>query len=175
MDSEERVDIVDENDCVIRQVTRQQMRREVLLHRVVAILCQNTRGEILVHRRTATKDLFPSLYDMFVAGTVEAGESYEATAVRELAEEIGVRGPALERLFHHLYQGPRTRAHTEVYRVVWDGPIVPQASEIAWTGFMSRDEIVANRQGFAFVPDGAELFSRYLELSRGIERKDSVG
>jgi isopentenyldiphosphate isomerase len=164
MDSEERVDVVDEHDRVVRQVTRSEMRREILLHRVVAILCQNSRGEILVHRRTPTKDLFPNLYDMFVAGTVEAGESYEASASRELAEEIGVRDAALERLFHHLYQGPQTRAHTEVYRVTWDGPIVPQPTEIAWTGFMSRADIVRNAAGLAFVPDGAELFARYLEL-----------
>lgn len=164
MDSEERVDVVDEDDRVLRQVTRSEMRRQILLHRVVAILCQNSRGEILVHRRTSTKDLFPDLYDMFVAGTVEAGESYEATAIRELAEEVGVHGATLEPLFHHLYQGPQTRAHTEVYRVIWDGPIVPQPSEIAWTGFMSRADIVGNHAGLAFVPDGTELFARYLEL-----------
>jgi len=164
MQSEELVDIVDDNDRVLRTVTRSQMRREVLLHRVVAILCLNSRGEILVHRRTSTKDLFPDLYDMFVAGTVEAGERYETTAVRELAEEIGVSGVPLEHLFHHLYRGPETRAHTEVYRVVWDGPITPQASEIAWTGFRSREAIAANREGLAFVPDGAELFARYLTL-----------
>ena len=161
---EELVDIVDDDDHVIGQVTRSQMRRELLQHRVVAILCLNSRGEIFVHRRTATKDLFPSLYDMFVAGTVEAGESYESAAVRELAEEIGVSGVPLERLFHHLYRGPQTRAHTEVYRVIWDGPIVTQASEIAWGEFRSREALATNRDGFELVPDGAELFARYLEL-----------
>jgi 8-oxo-dGTP pyrophosphatase MutT (NUDIX family) len=164
MQAEEMVDIVDDHDRVIRQVTRSQMRREVLLHRVVAVLCTNSRGEIFVHQRTATKDLFPSLYDMFAAGTVEAGERYEETAERELAEELGVRGAKLERLFHHLYQGPSTRAHTEVYRVIWDGPIVTQPSEIAWGEFRTREAILANRDGFAFVPDGAELFARYVQL-----------
>src|SRR5262245_31616854 len=92
---EELVDIVDEDDRVVRQATRSEMRRERLLHRVVAILCFNSRGEIYVHQRTAVKDLFPSLYDMFVAGTVEAGETYEATALRELEEEVGIRGVQL--------------------------------------------------------------------------------
>lgn len=164
MNAEELVDIVDDDDRVIRQVTRSQMRRERLLHRVVAVLCTNSRGEIFVHRRTTTKDLFPGLYDMFAAGTVEAGESYQACAERELAEELGVRGVPLERLFHHLYQGAATRAHTEVYRVVWDGPIVTQPSEISWGEFRSREAIVANREGFDFVPDGAELFARYAQL-----------
>jgi isopentenyldiphosphate isomerase len=162
MVNEELVDIVDEDDRVVRQATRSEMRRHVLLHRVVAVLCLNSRGEIYVHRRTATKDLFPSLYDMFVAGTVEAGESYDATAVRELGEEIGVHDVTLERLFHHRYEGRETRSHTEVYRIVWDGPIAPQASEIQWGEFRSRESLVENVDGFQFVPDGAELFERYI-------------
>ena len=162
MVSEELVDIVDENDRVVRTATRAEMRRGVLLHRVVAIICLNSHGDIYVHRRTSTKDLFPSLYDMFVAGTVEAGETYEATAVRELEEEIGVRGVALERLFHHRYEGRETRSHTEVYRIVWDGLITPQASEIQWGQFRSRESLVQNRERFQFVPDGAELFARYI-------------
>jgi isopentenyldiphosphate isomerase len=162
MINEELVDIVDEQDRVVRTTTRAEMRRDVLLHRVVAILCLNSRGEIYVHRRTPTKDLFPSLYDMFVAGTVEAGETYETSAVRELAEEIGVRGVALERLFHHRYEGRETRSHTEVYRVVWDGPITPQTSEIQWGEFRSRKSLIENPDGFHFVPDGAELFARYV-------------
>jgi isopentenyldiphosphate isomerase len=164
MSTEELVDIVDDDDQVIGQVTRSQMRREVLLHRVVAVLCMNSRGEIFVHRRTTTKDVFPGLYDMFAAGTVQAGESYETTAVRELAEELGVSGVPLERLFHHLYRGTATRAHTEVYRVVWDGPIVTQASEIAWGEFRTREAILTNHEGFELVPDGAELFARYVAL-----------
>jgi isopentenyldiphosphate isomerase len=162
MVSEELVDVVDEDDRVLRQATRSEMRRDRLLHRVVAVLCLNSRGEIYMHRRTATKDLFPSLYDMFVAGTVEAGESYDDSAARELAEEIGVNGVTLERLFHHRYEGRETRSHTEVYRVVWDGPITPQASEIQWGEFRSREALIANVEGFQFVPDGAELFARYI-------------
>jgi isopentenyldiphosphate isomerase len=170
--SEERVDVVDENDRVLRQVTRSQMRREVLLHRVVAILCMNSRQQIFIHRRTPSKDLFPNMYDMFVAGTVVSGEDYVSTAQRELAEELGINGKGkgkgkgveLERLFHHRYEGPETRAHTEVYRVVWDGPISLQADEIAWGEFRSRADLVANRDGLAFVPDGAELFARYSTL-----------
>jgi len=159
---EELVDIVDENDRVIGRATRAQMRRDKLLHRVVAILCRNRDGQIYVHRRTATKDLFPSLYDMFTAGTVEAGESYDVAAIRELEEELGIRSVTLEPLFRHRYEGDRTRSHTAVYSVEWNGPIVHQASEIAWGAFQSRAELLANLELFEFVPDGLELFTRYL-------------
>ncbi|HET6333817.1 MAG TPA: NUDIX domain-containing protein [Polyangiales bacterium] len=159
---EELVDIVDEDDHVIGRATRTQMRRDKLLHRVVAILCRNRDGKIYVHRRTATKDLFPSLYDMFTAGTVEAGESYELAAIRELEEELGIRGVTLEPLFRHRYEGDRTRSHTAVYSVEWNGPIVHQAAEIAWGEFQSRAELSANLERFEFVPDGVELFTRYI-------------
>lgn len=159
---EELVDIVDEEDRVVGRATRAQMRRENLLHRVVAILCRNREGRIYVQRRTATKDLFPSLYDMFVAGTVEAGESYDAAARRELEEELGIAGVTLEPLFRHRYEGDLTRSLTAVYSVEWNGPIVHQPSEIVWGAFRSRSELLANLEQFDFVPDGLELFTRYV-------------
>jgi 8-oxo-dGTP pyrophosphatase MutT (NUDIX family) len=158
----ELVDVVDEADHVLGQTTRAQMRRDNVLHRVVAILCLDSTGRIYVHRRTPTKDLFPSLYDMFVAGTVGAGETYADAARRELAEELGIVGAAPELLFKHRYEGAQTRSHTAVFRLTWDGPIVHQASEIAWGAFRTRQALIENREGFTFVPDGAELFARYI-------------
>jgi isopentenyldiphosphate isomerase len=160
--STELVDVVDEADQVLRQTTRAQMRRDNLLHRVVAVLCLDSTGRIYVHRRTETKDLFPGLYDMFVAGTVGAGENYAHAAQRELAEELGIEGIAPELLFKHRYEGPETRSHTVVFRVTWDGPIVHQTSEIAWGAFRTRQALIDNQDSFKFVPDGAELFARYI-------------
>ncbi|MBF8185516.1 NUDIX domain-containing protein [Nonomuraea sp. K274] len=36
---------------------------------------------------------FPDYYDVMVGGAVDVGESYEEAAVREPAEELGVRVP----------------------------------------------------------------------------------
>ena len=162
MTVEEWVDIVDEDDRVVGRTTRAQMRRGNLLHRNVAILCRDRSGRIYVHRRTATKDLFPNLYDMFTSGVVGAGESYAQAAVRELAEELGIRGVVPQALFHHRYEGDHTRAHTWVYRVEWTGPITQQPSEVAWGGYRTRTELLSNSERFAFVPDGSELFTRYV-------------
>ena len=71
-------------------------------------------------------------------------------------------GPEPEFLFHHRYEGAQTRSHTHVYRVTWDGPIVHQPSEIVWGGFYTRQALIENREQLAFVPDGAELFARYV-------------
>ncbi|HKU44311.1 MAG TPA: NUDIX domain-containing protein [Polyangiales bacterium] len=162
MSAEEWIDVVDEDDRVIGRTTRAQMRRDNILHRNVAILCLNRERRIYVHRRTATKDLYPSLYDMFTAGVVGAGESYEQAALRELEEELGIRGVVPQLLFQHRYEGEHSRTHSRVFRVEWDGPIVHQPTEVAWGGFRTRSELLSNRERFAFVPDGLELFTRYV-------------
>lgn len=153
--------MIDDADFVLGQVTRGQMRAGKLWHRSVAILCRNSRGEIYVHRRTTTKDVFPGLYDMFVGGVVGAGESYAQAATREIGEELGIVGVVPTPLFHHRYEGPHSRAHTDVFEVTWDGAITHQASEVAWGAFRTRRQLLENTEDFAFVPDGAEIFERY--------------
>ena len=163
---EEWVDLVDEQDRVVGRVTRRQMRAGNLLHRTVAVLCLDPAGRVYVQRRTQTKDLFPGLYDMFVGGVVESGESYADTARREIGEELGIVGPVPELLFMHRYEGGQSRSHTAVFRVTWAGPIRHQPSEVDWGSYCDPNEIVENRRGWAFVPDGWEFFERYRELQR---------
>jgi 8-oxo-dGTP pyrophosphatase MutT (NUDIX family) len=163
MSADELVDVVDEDDRVIGCVTRREMREQNILHRNASVICLSPKGEVFVHRRTHTKDVFPGLYDLFASGVVASGESYDAAAQRELGEELGVFGPTPEPLFKHRYEGPSSRSFTMVYRVVWDGPIVCQAEEIAWGASLPITEIARNTQRFQYVPDGWEVFSRYLE------------
>lgn len=162
MAADELVDLVDENDQVIGQVTRARMRAENLLHRCIAVLCCDSAGRVYCHRRSDAKDVFPGLYDVFVGGVVASGESYEAAALREIGEELGIVGPTPRFLFHHRYEGPQSRSHTAVFRVTWDGPYVHQASEIAWGGFRSIEALAQGPSGWRFVPDGREIFERFL-------------
>lgn len=57
--ADELVDVVDEDDRVVATATRHEVRRRQLLHRCTYVLVRNASGEILVHRRTDTKDIFP--------------------------------------------------------------------------------------------------------------------
>jgi isopentenyldiphosphate isomerase len=163
MSADELVDVVDEEDRVIGRVTRREMREQNILHRNASVLCLTSKGEVFVHRRMHTKDVFPSLYDLFASGVVASGESYDEAAKRELGEELGVVGPAPEPLFKHRYEGQSSRSFTMVYRVIWDGPIVCQAEEIAWGAFLPIADVAENAQRFPYVADGWEIFQRYLE------------
>ena len=104
---------------------------------------------------------FSLLQHPFVGGVVLSGESYAAAARREIDEELGIRGPEPESLFSHLYQGEKNRSWIQVYRVVWEGPIVHQEEEIAWGRWLPEGEMRAWAQQHEIVPDGKEIFDHY--------------
>jgi 8-oxo-dGTP pyrophosphatase MutT (NUDIX family) len=161
---EEIVDLVDDENRIVGRAKRSDVRAKNLLHRGVGIVCKSSAGQVYVHRRTTTKDVFPGLYDMLVGGVVGSGESYEAAARREILEELGIDGPEPRHLFHHLYLGPLNRSWVAVYEVIWDGPIRHQESEVAWGSYLSLEEVIAKLEVWEWVPDGLEIFQRYREL-----------
>src|SRR6185369_15154616 len=102
---DELIDIVDADDRVVDQQPRSVATARRLRHRCVFIRVLDEHGRVFVHRRTARKLVFPSRYDMFVGGVVGAGETYDAAALREAEEELGVAGlPAPAPLFKFLYE-----------------------------------------------------------------------
>lgn len=59
-------------------------------HPTVHIWFYTASGQILLQKRALTKDTFPGLWDVSVAGHLGAGEDPVNGATREIREEIGV-------------------------------------------------------------------------------------
>lgn len=158
----EILDIVDENDVVVGRSPRGEAYARGLRHRCVFIQVRDARGHIFVHRRTATKMVFPSLYDMFVGGVVGAGESYDTAALREAEEELGVAGlPRPEPVFRFLYDnGAGQSWWSAVYEVRCELPVHPQVEEVAWHAFLPEDEVERRLGEWEWVPDGLEAYRR---------------
>ncbi len=55
--------------------------------------------QVLMQKRSADKDSFPSCWDTSAAGHLDVGEDFDSAAVRELREELGVSGPEPQYLF----------------------------------------------------------------------------
>ncbi|MFJ6700451.1 NUDIX hydrolase [Streptomyces sp. NPDC091272] len=161
--AEEILDVVDEHDQVVGQAPRGEVYARGLRHRCTFVLVKDARGRTFVHRRTATKLVFPSLYDMFVGGVVGAGESYDEAALREAEEELGVSGlPRPVPVCEFLYEGAGQSWWSHVYEVRCDLPVNPQAEEVAWHSFVT-DEELARRLGtgpdaWEWVPDGRAAY-----------------
>ena len=158
--ADEPVDIVDEDDRVVATATRREVRQRALLHRCTYVLLRNAAGEVLVHRRTDTKDIFPGAYDVFSGGVCAAEESYDDCARREVAEEFGAVGAELLFLFKHRYRGPGGQAWGAVYEGRWDGAVRPQASEVAWHAWVAPPQLDDMLRELPFCPDSRAIFVR---------------
>jgi 16S rRNA (adenine1518-N6/adenine1519-N6)-dimethyltransferase len=98
--SEELFDVVDENDVVQRTATRAEVHAKRLIHRAVHVFVLSRKGDLYLQKRSRLKDMSPGLWDSSVSGHLDASEDYEAAALRELGEEIGISANAedLERI-----------------------------------------------------------------------------
>ncbi|MFA5926041.1 MAG: NUDIX domain-containing protein [Parcubacteria group bacterium] len=87
----QRLSIVNENDEVVGEETRENIHKKGLLHREVHVWVYNNKEELLFQERSMIKDTYPGLFDVSVGSHVEIGEEYERTALRELEEETGIK------------------------------------------------------------------------------------
>lgn len=141
----EWLDIVDETDSVIGRAPRDQIHREGHRHRSTHIVLFNSRGQIFVQLRSRFKDVAAGLWDTSAAGHVDSGESYEACAVRELHEELGVR-VSIDQLRSVGRLRPEQRngfEFTQVYAVCSDQSLVLQEEEVEDGRWLSVDELGA--------------------------------
>ncbi|MGE3316276.1 MAG: NUDIX domain-containing protein [Planctomycetaceae bacterium] len=127
--NEEFFDVVDPNDNVIDQAPRSFVHAKKLLHRAVSIFVFNSRGELLLQKRSASKDEYPGCYTSSASGHVSAGETYDETAPRELAEELGISAP-LEYLTKFPAGSETANEHTALYRTTTDLAPQPDPGEI---------------------------------------------
>ena len=152
------VDVVDENDLVVETVPRSRIRAENLRHRGVGIAILNGDDHLLVHRRAEDKDVWPGYWDVAAGGVVEAGESYERAAERELAEELGIAGVALELLGPARFEDDDVRVITYCYLARFDGDVRFADGEVVEARWVSPSEYRAMRETLPFCPDSAAIF-----------------
>lgn len=140
--SEEYFDVVDRDDTVVGLAARREVHARGLLHRAVHVLVFNGAGELFLQKRSLNKDTAPGAWDSSASGHVDAGEDYDACAMRELLEEIGLA------IDHAPARWLRLQACAEtggefvwVYREQAEGPFTLNPEEIERGAWYSPEEI----------------------------------
>ncbi len=90
---EEIFDVLDQNGGFTGQTaTRSKCHSQGLWHRGIVVFITSPDGQkVLLQKRSKNKKLWPDMWDVAVGGHVDAGEfSYQA-ALRETAEELGIK------------------------------------------------------------------------------------
>ncbi|MFQ6392684.1 NUDIX domain-containing protein [Nocardia sp. KC 131] len=149
---------------------RATVYRDGLWHASAGVLVRSADGaRIYVHRRTDTKMVFAGMHDCLAGGVVEPGETPAQTALRELAEELGItlpEGAALPLLVSDSWDGEWAgrpmRCHLYAYELRYDGPLRHQPEEIADGWWWTDAELAAHLADptWPFVPDTRVLIER---------------
>ncbi|MFQ5426192.1 MAG: NUDIX domain-containing protein [Gaiellales bacterium] len=168
-DPAELLAVVDEEDRLLEYRARAECHSDAaLIHRSVHVVVDTPYGR-LFQRRGPGKDKGPGLWDSACSGHVERDEAREATARRELIEELGLSDvePAfvgttlvdgigeteLCGVFHLVHGGPFRLAPPELVAlaVVPDGelpgPLTPAAAQVlAWLSLRVTGRVAPGRR-----------------------------
>lgn len=138
MPNETMVDIVDENDNVIGQISEYDSTYEhKKITRAISIFIYNSKGEILLVKRSRNKWRHPLHYCASVGGFVDSGEDYTTAALRELYEELGVKKKAkdLQFILKRIVKTDKNEM-VSLFKLTYDGEFsinYDEVDSIRWT------------------------------------------
>lgn len=133
--------VVDKNDKIIGYRTRGECHSDKsLIHRGVGVIVINDKGEILLQKRSQTKDTYPGYFTVATSGHVNKGESYMQTAKRETFEEIGVK-LKLTPTNKFLSNGKQETEIDTLFTAKHNGPFKVNKSEVESVKFVAKTDL----------------------------------
>lgn len=145
----EFLDIVNDNDEVIGPASRDEIYEKLLPHRIVHILIFNDKNEMALQLRSKKVSFAPLHWCTAVGGHVQSGESYEAAALRECKEELGIRSE-LKIVGKEIYKASgRPKKFLTIFSAQYNGPFVKDEHDVERVEFFPLEkikEMVANNE-----------------------------
>lgn len=135
--------LVDKNDKVVGYQTRRRCHQDKnLIHRAVGVAIINLKREVLLQKRSRTKDLYPGFYTLAVTGHALRRETYLDAAQREVREELRISRKLNFKFLKKIIIPYEKETHMCVLFITKDeGPFNPDPREIESVKFFSEDEI----------------------------------
>jgi len=167
---DEMLDIVNERGEVIGQATRREIHSDnSLLHRVVHLLLLNSRGEILLQKRSPSKDTAPGRWDTSVGGHVNRGEGIEEAVLRETREELLIDDCRPEFIYSYIHRNEMESELVHTFMAVYDGEPGYNPAEITEVRFWKPEEIHSLIDTGIFSNNFVDEFRRFMAFAAGRE------
>ncbi|MDR0546675.1 MAG: NUDIX domain-containing protein [Dysgonamonadaceae bacterium] len=151
--------LVDPTGKVIGKATRSECHSgSKLLHPVIHLHIFNAKGDLLLQKRSAQKDIQPGKWDTSVGGHVDFGETVEAALKREVEEELGVRDFIPEFIRMYVFESEIEKELVHSYRTIYEGDFRFDPIEIDAIEFWSLERIRQNLGQSVFTPNFEDEF-----------------
>lgn len=162
--NKEILDIVDENDNVIGQMSKKEIHAgQGILHREVAVLIRDKNGNLLLQQRSYKKKYFPGKWSITASGHVLSGQTPEEAAHMELREELGF-DTKLTFVEKRKYSWQNNTALGSLF--VGEFPsgvmITPDKDELEKAGFFSVSEIYKMMENESLDPHSTRNIKEFL-------------
>ncbi len=133
--------VVNKQDKIIGYRTRYDCHHDKsLIHRAVGVVIFNSKGELLLQKRSNHKDLNPGLYDLSVSGHVNQGQTYYQAAQREMQEELGIKIP-IKRYKKFLLENDQETEIDCLFNATSNGPFYPNKAEVDEVRFVDTGKL----------------------------------
>ncbi|KAJ4462032.1 putative nudix hydrolase 3 [Paratrimastix pyriformis] len=159
-----------------KRKARSLVHRDGDWHEAVHIWLFNSKGEVLLQKRSQCKDCYPGCWDISSAGHIPAGETPILASHREFEEELGLEMDRIGEL--HFIDRVASVSHPtptflnrewqDVYWIAGDVPLSQfrlQASELEAVRYVPVSEVLraAREQDPSFTPMGGPSYRGVLE------------
>ena len=172
---EEFLEVVNHKGEVINILPRTTIHgNPSLIHRVVHVLVFNSRGELLLQKRSMNKDVAPGRWDTSVGGHLNPGEDPLSGALREMKEELGIVVEEPKFLYTYIHTNSYETELVYTYSCLCEGSLICfNPVEIDEIKFWSAEEI-NEHMGKRILSDNFEQeILNYVRLieNRGLDQK----
>ena len=183
----EYLDIVNEEGEPIGEIiSRREAHEKGILHRtshVWIIRTEEGRTELLLQKRSETREAYPGMYDTSAAGHIPAGEEPLESIIREMKEELGIQ--AIPDQLKYIGVFPiryEKEFHGRMYRdneinsvYVYEEPVeiddlILQESEVSEVRWFDLDEVWkengTENSRFCVRADSLKMLKEYLQKEK---------
>lgn len=141
---DELVARIDDFDQVMEIVPRKLANEKGYNVRIAAVLVFNSKGKIVLQKVSQNKKKDAGKWSYSAAGHVNASEDYPTAALRELEEELGIKGEIEDYIGLSRTVDPITkqkRSFHRAYKVIHDGPYIFDQAEAECIRAFSVEEL----------------------------------
>lgn len=149
---EELFDVINEKGQYTGKVeTREKCHKEGIWHKAVVVFIINSKGQVLLQKRSASKKLWPNTWDISAGGHVLAGEFGFQAIIRECKEELGIELKQKDitfigSVFSSNIKGEIVNNHLNEYYIanmdIDETKLILQEEEVSEVKWIDKDEIV---------------------------------